>query len=210
MGNCAWSFFIHSRTCWLFYLQECSRKSKYIEVKFVDGYDNKVLSTQELEVGSNAKVPEVPKHDGCNFTGWYTKDKDKVEDFKNIQKNLTVYANCDSMTFKVKFYDTIGKKVVDTQKVMYGGSAEAPEAPDHYGYNFVRWKGKYTNVKSNVTIDAIYAAQKAKFTVKYYTLDDNNNATLYTTKTYNSYVNRKVKANVISSEAYCMPSTLMA
>lgn len=185
-------------------------KSKYVEVKFIDGYDNKVLSTQELEVGSNAKVPEVPKHDGCNFTGWYTKDKEIVEDFNNIKKNLTVYANCDSMTFKVKFYDTIGKKVVDTQKVVYGGSAEAPEAPDHYGYNFVRWKGKYTNVKSNVTVDAIYAAQKAKFTVKYYTLDDDNNATLYTTKTYNSYVNRKVKANVISIGGYKYDSSYKA
>ena len=193
-----------------FIYKNVQEKSKYVEVKFVDGYDNKVLSTQELEVGQDAKVPEVPKHDGCNFTGWYTKDKDKVEDFKNIQKNLTVYANCDSMTFKVKFYDTIGKKVVDTQKVMYGKSAEAPEAPDHYGYNFVRWKGKYTNVKSNVTIDAIYAAQKAKFTVKYYTLDDNNNATLYTTKTYNSYVNRKVKANVISIGGYKYDSSYKA
>ena len=193
-----------------FIYKNVQEKSKYIEVKFVDGYDNKVLSTQELEVGSNAKVPEVPKHDGCNFTGWYTKDKEKVENFENIKKNLTVYANCDSMTFKVKFYDTIGKKVVDTQKVMYGGSAEAPEAPDHYGYNFVRWKGKYTNVKSNVTVDAIYAAQKAKFTVKYYTLDDNNNATLYTTRTYNSYVNRKVKANIISIGGYKYDSSYKA
>ena len=31
-----------------FIYKNVQEKSKYIEVKFVDGYDNKVLSTQEL------------------------------------------------------------------------------------------------------------------------------------------------------------------
>ena len=177
-------------------------KTKYVEIKFIDGYNDQVLSTQELEVGKDANVPEVPKHEGCNYSGWYTSDKVKIENFTNIQKNITVYANCAKLTFNVKFYDTIGKKVVDRQKINYGESAEAPDAPEHYGYNFVRWKGNYSNVKSNVTVNAVYAAQKAKYVVKYYTLDDANKATLYTTKTFNSYVNRKVKASIMSIGGY--------
>ncbi len=178
-----------------------------IEVKFIDDYNHETISTQELEVGQNAEVPQVPKHEGCEFSGWYTKENEKVETFEKLEKNLTVYAKCDTLYYKVKFYDTIAKKVVDTQKVKYGENAYAPSAPEHYGYNFIRWKGNYTSVKSNLTVNAIYSAQGAKYVVNYYTVDDDNNATLYTSKTYNSYVNRKVKATIISIGGYSYDSS---
>ena len=188
--------------CIGFFIYKKVEDGKYVEVKFIDGYNNEVLSTQKLEVGKDAKEPEVPKHDGCEFTGWYTKDNVKVISFTNMGKDLTVYALCNQLSYKVKFYDTIAKKVIDTQEVGYGQSAKEPDAPNHYGYNFVRWKGNFKNVKSNLTINTVYAAQGAKYIVKYYTVDESNNTKLYTTKTYNSYVNYKVKAKIISIGGY--------
>ena len=91
--------------------------------------------------------------------------------------------------------------MIDTQTIKYGEDAVAPVIPKHYGYNFIRWKGNYRDVKSNLVVKAIYSAQNAKYVVKYFTVDDDVTK-LYATKTYNSYVNRKVKASIISIGGY--------
>ena len=176
-------------------------KEKYVEVKFIDDYNHETLSTQTLEVGKDAEVPNEPKHEGCKFSGWYNSSNEKIESFKNIQEDLTVYAKCSILSYKVKFIDGISKKVIDTQTIKYGEDAVAPVIPKHYGYNFIRWKGNYRDVKSNLVVKAIYSAQSAKYVVKYFTVDDDVTK-LYATKTYNSYVNRKVKASIISIGGY--------
>ena len=73
-----------------------------IEVKFIDDYNHETISTQELEVGQNAEVPQAPKHEGCEFSGWYTKDNKKIESFEKLEEALTVYAKCDTLYYKVK------------------------------------------------------------------------------------------------------------
>ncbi len=192
--------------CLGFFIYKKIEDSKYVEVKFIDGFNNEVLSTQKLEVGESAEVPEVPKHVECEFKGWYKEDDTKVEDFTKIEEDLIVYSSCESYTYSVRFYDTIAKKVVDTQKVKYGGSAVAPAAPGHFGYIFVGWRGKFSFIKSNITISAIYEHQKGKYAVKYYTLDESGNEKLYATKTYSGYVNRYVSAKIISIGGYKLKS----
>ncbi len=183
------------------YKKLTSNNIKYVEVKFIDDYNHETLSTQTLEVGKDAEVPNEPKHEGCKFSGWYDSSNKKIESFKNIQNDLIAYAKCSDIYYKVKFIDSISKRVIDTQKVKYGNDAVAPVAPKHYGYNFVRWRGNYYNVTSNLVVSAIYGSQSAKYVVKYYTVDGDN-TTLYATKTFNSYVNRKVTASIISISGY--------
>ena len=125
---------------------------KYVEVKFIDDYNHETLSTQTLAVGNDAEVPDEPKHDGCKFSGWYDSSNEKITSFKNIQNDLIAYAKCSDIYYKVKFVDSISKRVIDTQKVKYGNDAVAPVAPKHYGYNFIRWKGNYSNVTSNLVL----------------------------------------------------------
>ena len=43
---------------------------KYVEIKFIDNYNHETLSTQILEVGKDAEVPNEPVHEGCKFSGW--------------------------------------------------------------------------------------------------------------------------------------------
>lgn len=186
----------------LIYKKVKTNKKEYVEIKFVDEYTNEVLSTQNIEVGLDAKVPEEPKHEGCKFSGWYTKDNEKITEFSKVSSNLVVYAKCEDLYYNVKFYDTVSKKVIDTQKIKYGNDAIAPVAPEHYGYNFLKWKGNYYNVKSNVVINGVYSRESAKYTINYYTLDENNKETLYATKTYNGYVNNSVNAKLISINGY--------
>ena len=54
------------------------RKVNTREVKFIDGYTKQVISTQTVEVGKDAEVPESPNHDNCKFSGWYTENNVKV------------------------------------------------------------------------------------------------------------------------------------
>src|SRR5574344_1217820 len=151
-------------------------------VKFIDAYDNTVISNQTIEVGRDAKIPNTPIHDGCDFTGWYTDNNVKTDDFTSITDDLTVYAKCNWKYYTVTFYDTIAKKTIDTQKVRYGKDAKAPVVPTHANYTFDGWSRGYKNVKSNFRVDAIYSTKTiAKYyTVKFY---DNDTEELISTQT---------------------------
>ena len=63
-------------------------------VEFIDGFDNSTISTQEVEIGEDAEVPEDPYHKNYVFAGWYLfEDHDiKVKDFTNIEEDLKVIA----------------------------------------------------------------------------------------------------------------------
>ncbi len=176
------------------------------EVKFIDGYTKQVISTQTIEVGKNAEVPESPVHDNCKFSGWYTENDVRIDDFTNITTNLTVYSGCAVNYYTVRFYDTIARRVIDTQTVRGGEDASAPTAPTHEGYTFVRWSGKYTNVSADVRVDAIYNANAAAYKVEYYTVKDDV-ATLYTTKNLTGTVNSNASAEIITIEGYTYDET---
>ena len=176
------------------------------EVKFVDGYTKQVISTQTIEVGKDAVMPDAPVHDKCKFSGWYTEDDVRVDDFTNILNDLTVYSGCAANHYTVRFYDTIAKKVIDTQTVKSGEDAEAPDAPTHSGFTFVRWNKDYTNVTTNMRVDTVYSSNsttsnKAKYKVEYYTIKDNVTK-LHSTKTLSAKVGSNVSATIINISGY--------
>ena len=175
------------------------------EVKFVDGYTKQVISTQTVEVGKDATVPEAPQHDNCRFSGWYTENDVRIDDFTNIVNNLTVYSGCEVNYYTVRFYDTISRRVVDTQRVRGGEDADAPTAPRHEGYTFVRWNGKYTDVNADVRVDTIYRANSAAYRVEYYTVKDEV-STLYTTRNLTGIANTNAQAEIITIEGYTYDS----
>ena len=175
------------------------------EVKFVDGYTKQVISTQTVEVGKDATVPEAPQHDNCRFSGWYTENDVRIDDFTNIVNNLTVYSGCEVNYYTVRFYDTISRRVVDTQRVRGGEDADAPTAPRHEGYTFVRWNGKYTDVNADVRVDTVYRANSAAYKVEYYTVKDEV-STLYTTRNLTGIANTNAQAEIITIEGYTYDS----
>lgn len=139
-------------------------------VTFIDGYNNTNISLQNIEVGTDATVPEDPYHEGYVFAGWYLyEDQDqRVEDFTNILNNLTVIARYagdvngngiaddEEPRYTVTFIDTFDGRVLGTQEVLVGMNATAPVVPTHDGLVFAGWSTSYINVRGNVTVNTVY------------------------------------------------------
>ena len=129
----------------------------YYTVRFVDSFDNSVISTQEVLVGMNATAPTAPVHAGMTFVGW-------SRGFFNIQEDVTVNsvmrANnqlAEVNRYNVTFIDGDTNEVISVVSIEEGLTATTPEAPKHEKRVFVRWDGDYTNINSERTITAIYA-----------------------------------------------------
>ena len=58
--------------------------------------------------------------------------------------------------YTVTFVDGLTGETIDTQIVVAGEDAVAPEAPVHEGYSFVEWDTDFTNVQSDLTVTAVY------------------------------------------------------
>ncbi len=116
-------------------------------VTFEDGLGN-VLDTQKVKEGQAAKEPEEPKRDGYSFMGW-------DQDFSNVQSDLTVCAQWKELpkAFKVVFTDGLGNTLLE-DTIEQGDDAVPPEEPTREGYTFNGWDTDYTNVQSDLTINA--------------------------------------------------------
>jgi len=132
-------------------------------VSFVDSEDRLIGKVQEVEHGRNAVPPTPPVKEGYTFKGW---DQPLI----NITKDVTIKALYDVNKYEVKFYDATGK-VIDTQEVEYGKSAEAPSAPTKEGYTFKEWDQDYTFVKGNLIVKPVFEANK--YTVKFVDAEGN-------------------------------------
>ena len=119
----------------------------YYTVTFTD-WDGTTLKTQTVEEGSSATAPSNPTREGYTFTGWDV-------NYSNITSNLTVTAQYTIATYTVTFVDWDGT-VLKTENVEHGSSATAPSNPTRDDYIFIGWDKDYINVKSNLTIAALY------------------------------------------------------
>lgn len=61
----------------------------------------------------------------------------------------------ENKTYTITFVDFDGK-IIETQTIKSGESAIAPENPSRDGYIFIKWDKDFTNVKSDLTVMAVY------------------------------------------------------
>lgn len=129
-------------------------------VTFKD-WDGSTIDTQKLEYGQSAVAPADPIRDGYVFTGW-------DNTFSNVTEDITVTAQYIQI-FTVTFVNWNGK-VLKSEEVEAGKSADAPVVPSRTGYVFTGWDQDFSNVMSNLTVKAQFKAMT--FTVTFLDWDD--------------------------------------
>ncbi|GHU61741.1 hypothetical protein AGMMS49983_01990 [Clostridia bacterium] len=129
---------------------------QYVTVTFVNGFGT-TLSVQQVLVGGSATAPGNPTAEGYTFIGW-------DQGYTNIRTNITVTALWTSVTvppppeyITVTFVNGFGT-TLSVQQVLVGGSATAPGNPTVAGYTFTGWDRGYANVRTNITVTALWTS----------------------------------------------------
>ncbi|MCL1874782.1 MAG: InlB B-repeat-containing protein [Synergistaceae bacterium] len=128
---------------------------KAFKVTFVD-CDGTVLDTQTVLYEDPATAPPDPVRAGHTFIGWDV-------DFSNITSDLTVKAVYDTYTYTVTFMSD--GKVFNTQTVEHGKAAVDPGVPTKPGYTFAGWDKDFSNITSDLTVNALFTV--GNFTVTF-------------------------------------------
>ena len=128
-------------------------KRNIYTVEYVDD-DGTILSTQEVEEGGNAEVPESPVKAGSYFTGW-------SENAINVQSNMSIAAQYTPIDYVVIYVDG-PNDLVSYASHHYGEELTPPEDPSAVGREFVGWDAIMdgtTTVTENMVVNAVYKAQ---------------------------------------------------
>ena len=141
-------------------------------VTFYNYAGGTVINTQKVKKGQAAVAPVEPTRTGYTFNSW---DKS----FDNITEDTVVNGTWDIIKLTVTFTDGQGN-ILKTQEVNYGSSATAPASPTRTEYNFNGWDKSFTNVTTNLTVNAKWKIKT--FSVKFY---DYNGGTVLKSQTVN-------------------------
>ena len=125
--------------------------------------DNEIYEVRTVEYGKDAELPLVdPVKIGYRFDHWNGK-------YTNVIANTSVYAVFVKQ-YSVTFIGYSGTEI-DTQLVDENGAAVAPIPPLVDGYVFDKWDKDFSNVTSNLTVNAIYK-EASSFNVTFVDYDD--------------------------------------
>ncbi len=119
-------------------------------------------------------VDSITNVTGCNAS--FTLETPEIYTFKVKAVNSEYESEISSATEKVvvrsditvTFVDSDGT-VLNKQTVAYGGSAITPASPKKKGYSFSGWDKEYEDLKSSITVRAVYT--KKTYTVKFIDYD---------------------------------------
>lgn len=120
-------------------------------VSFVND-DGTLISEQQVQYGGSANAPKAPSKVGHTFSGWNGQ-------YQGVRNNQEVKATYTKNKYKVDFKETNGKKIIETQTVLYDEAATAPEEKDLTipdGYQFNGWSETFDHVDGDMTIYPVY------------------------------------------------------
>lgn len=128
-----------------------------------DSAGGDLVSTQVVEKGDCATVPDTPTNKYKNFIGWYKQGDTTVFDFSEpIFDNIVLVARWQTVNVTV-YFDSVGGSVVSAQTTEKGGKIEQPQSPSKEGFDFVAWHttdGKEfsfdTPILEDITLKAVW------------------------------------------------------
>lgn len=135
------------------------------KVNFYD-WDGTVISSQTVNDGEDAVLPENPEKEGYDFIGW---DKSVA----NIREDTDFFANFKKKEYTVVFIDW-QNQLVEVQTFEHGDILTPPEYEEIEGYTFEGWD-QILDGNSTVTQDMVVTAlyEINTYTVKFYDFDNN-------------------------------------
>ncbi len=155
----------------------CYIDSKTVKCNKVEYYDleNNLIYLEKVEYTKSAKSFFPENLEGYMFKGWNSS-------LNNIISDIKVSPIYERTKYKVIFKDYNGT-ILNQQDVFYGEDAIPPRSPIREGYNFLKWDINYTNVKTNLTILAVYEEIKYVYEIN----NTNNNISISIDKNISSY-----------------------
>lgn len=154
----------------------------------------KTSVTLEIDPKGDFVAPIFTRED-YRFIGWADENGNRIE-FREIEKNVTVYAQWLQVLFTVTL-DGNGGETEDGQKSVEVkvDPLKTPEIPEftYEGYDFVGWDINFAEVTQNCTATAIWAENG---TVRTKITFDAVGGTEYTGEDVYFYVGAEIPANV--------------
>ena len=107
----------------------------------------------EVPADTTMPTPVVPADDDSTCTEWTVNGEVFTAESFLASEVPELVANCHANAFDVKFvaFDSV---LVDSQRVAFGDDATAPEAPVFEGFRFDGWDKEFTNVQSDLVVNA--------------------------------------------------------
>ena len=136
-------------------------KKNTFTVTFVD-WNDEVIDTQNVKVGSGAVAPADPTREGYTFSEW-----NKAFDY--VSSDLTVKALYNINQYTVTFVDW-NDNFLKLDVVDWHSAATAPDDPTREGYTFSGWNKAFDDVTTDLTVKAQYTINQ--FTVIFLDWDD--------------------------------------
>ena len=108
---------------------------------------------EDVPADSTMPTPVVPSNEDSTCTEWTVNGETFTDSTFLASEVPELLAKCHANAFDVKFvaFDTV---LVDSQRVAFDSSAVAPADPVFEGYRFDGWDKEFTNVQSDLTVNA--------------------------------------------------------
>ncbi|WP_295679788.1 InlB B-repeat-containing protein [uncultured Fibrobacter sp.] len=108
---------------------------------------------EDVPADSTMPTPVVPSNEDSTCTEWTVNGETFTDSTFLASEVPELLAKCHANAFDVKFvaFDTV---LVDSQRVAYDSNAVAPEVPAFEGYRFDGWDKEFTNVQSDLIVNA--------------------------------------------------------
>ena len=108
---------------------------------------------KDVPADSTMSTPVVPSNEDSTCTEWTVNGETFTDSTFLASEIPELLAKCHANAFDVKFvaFDTV---LVDSQRVAFDSSAVAPADPVFEGYRFDGWDKEFTNVQSDLTVNA--------------------------------------------------------
>ena len=103
-------------------------------VRFIDGHDNSVIKTQQVDYGKSATAPDKPVHKGYTASEWNG-------NYSNITKNTDITVNYSPNRYKIKFDSNGGTSgSMSDVEVVYDAKKNLPANDfSRAGYQWAGW-----------------------------------------------------------------------